>query len=76
MMQKIQEVFKRHYINDGELYLAKNIVMMVVGDNVTCIGSNSTVNKLVVIRVGCDKVEMIISQVPFVREAKHGYPSG
>ena len=42
--------------------MPQHIVMMVVGDNVTCVGLYGTINKLVVVRVCGDEVKMIIGR--------------
>ena len=65
MMQQIQKVPKRQHINNGELYFAKNIIMSIISDNISGIGSNSTVNELVVVWVGGYEVKMIIRSNTF-----------
>lgn len=59
-LQHIKEVSQRDDIDNGELCLAQHVKVSVVGYNVTGIGSNSAVNKLVVVRVGNDKIKTIL----------------
>ncbi len=59
-MNHQQEVHQFDDTHFGEINLAQHIVMVVVGDNIVCIGLYGTINKLIVIRVGCYKVEMIV----------------
>jgi len=45
----------------GELHLAEFIVMAIFGDNVFGLCCHSTVNKLVIVRVGGYKIEFVES---------------
>ena len=58
-LYKIHQFDNSHF---GKFNLAQHVVMMVVGDNVTCVGLYGTINKLVVVRVCSDKIEMIIGR--------------
>ena len=51
---------KIHQPNDAhlrEVYLTQNIVMFVICHDIACIGLNSTIHKLVVVRVNGDEIE-------------------
>ena len=61
-MNHLQEIYQFDNSHFGKFNLAQHIVMMIVGDNVTCIGLYGTINKLVVVRVSSDKIEMIIGR--------------
>ena len=61
-MNHLQEIYQFDNSHFGKFNLAQHIVMMVVGDNVTCVGLYGTINKLVVVRVCGDEVKMIIGR--------------
>ena len=61
-MKQTKKILQSHHVNNGEFYLSEYIVMVIVGDNVTCIGNNSTVNKFIVIWIGCDEIETILGR--------------
>ena len=57
-MNHQSEVYQLNDAHFGEVYLPQHIVVMVVGHYVACVGHDGTVNKLVVITVSGNKIEM------------------
>ena len=64
-MEQLKKIFQCYNIDNRKLYLSQDVVMTVVGYNVTCIGCNGTVNKFVVIGVGGYQSETIVSSYQF-----------
>lgn len=59
-MNHQQEIHQFNESHFRESDVSQHIVMMGVGDNVMCVGLYGAVNKLVVVWVGCDKVEVVM----------------
>ena len=59
-MNHQQEIHQPNDTHLWEFYLSQYVVMLVICHDVASVGSNSAVNKLVVIRVGCNQSEVII----------------
>ena len=58
-MNHQQEIHQFNESHFREFDVSQHIVMMVVGNNIVCIGLYGAVNELIVIRVGSDEVETI-----------------
>jgi len=70
-MKQTKEILQSHHINDRKFYLSENNVMVVIGDNISGIGYNSTVNEFVVVWIGCDEVETILGREKSYMPALH-----
>ena len=62
LSQNIKELVNIHHLDFGEWEIAKNIIVMVLSDNVFCISFESAVYKLVIVRIGCDEMQMVINE--------------
>ena len=59
LSQNTQKLVDINNLDFGELGIAENIVMMVLGDDIFCVGFKGTIHELVIVRIGCDKPKMI-----------------
>ena len=59
-MNHQQEIHQFNESHFRKWDVSQHIVMMVVGDNIVCIGLYGAVNKLVVIWVGGDEVKVVM----------------
>ena len=60
LSQNTQKLVNIYNLDFGEWGVAENIIVMVLGYDVFCVSLKSTVYKLVIVRIGCDKAQMII----------------
>ena len=60
LSQNTQKLVNINNLDFGEWGVAENIVMMVLGYDVFCVGFKGTIHELVIVRIGCDKAKMII----------------
>ena len=58
--QDFDELIDAYNIYEWEGRLFEHIIMMILGYDITSIGLESTVNELVIIRVGSYKTQMIV----------------
>ena len=58
--QDFDELIDAYNIYEWEGCLFEHIIMMILGYDITSIGLESTVNELVIIRVGSYKTQMIV----------------
>ena len=64
-MEQFEEVFQGNNIQTRKTNLTQNIVVPVVTYNVSGVGSNGTIDKLVVVGVGLNQSEMVVGRNKF-----------
>ena len=59
-MNHQKKIHQFNYAHFGKINHTQHIVVVVIGHYVACVGLNGTVHKFIVIRVCCDKVEVVV----------------
>jgi hypothetical protein len=73
-MQNVEKLVNVYDLNMGKRRLLEDIVMMVLSDDVFCVSLEGAVNKLIIVRVCCNQMEMIINLNHFgVGKIKQGF---
>lgn len=64
LMQNVEKLVNVYDLNMGKRRLLEDIVMMVLSDDVFCVSLEGAVNKLIIVRVCCNQMEINKSE-PF-----------